>query len=360
MPNLKTDGDGPVINIGINGFGRIGRLVLRRVIHLRENGDLRINVAAINTRGMSPEYIAYLLKHDTTHGILKSSIGYTLDSIIIGNGPSKTEIKISICANPESINWEVYGVEYVCESTGAFLTIDTAGKHINRTCGAKYVVVSAPPKDTSIPMYVVGVNDSEYNNDTIVSNASCTTNCLAPLAKILHEKYGIVEGLVTTVHASTASQAVVDGSARGKKDWRVARASGSNIIPASTGAAKAVGKVIPELEGKLTGMAFRVPINNISVVDLTCRFKHSTESHEALLEFLKLVGESNNVIGYTEEQCVSSDFMGDTRSCTIDLNSCISLNNHFVKIVAWYDNEMGYAARLVDLILVMAEKNSKK
>jgi len=328
------------IKVGINGFGRIGRLVFRAAAT-----NPKIEIVGINDI-IDADYMAYMLKYDSTHGRFTGSVE-AKDGHLIVNG---SKIRVTAERDPANLKWGEIGAEYVVESTGLFLSKDTAEKHIQ--AGAKRVVMSAPPKDDT-PMFVMGVNNTKYTKDiTIVSNASCTTNCLAPLAKVLNDNFGIVEGLMTTVHAVTATQKTVDGPS--VKDWRGGRGAGQNIIPSSTGAAKAVGKVIPELNGKLTGMSFRVPTPDVSVVDLTCRLEKGA-SYEEIKKVMKAAadGPLKGILGYTEDAVVSTDFLGDTRSSIFDADAGISLNNNFVKVVAWYDNEMGYSNRVVDLIQYM-------
>jgi|UniRef100_K3WLI8 glyceraldehyde 3-phosphate dehydrogenase len=332
------------VAIGINGFGRIGRLVARAAIE-----NPKTKVVAINDPFMDLDYMVYLFKYDSTHGKYPGTVEHKDGNLVVDG----QEIRVFSARNPSEIPWGSAGATYVCESTGVFTTTETANAHIQGGC--KKVVISAPPKDGT-PMYVMGVNHKEYNGSAhIVSNASCTTNCLAPLAKVINDNFGIVEGLMTTVHAVTATQLPVDGPSRGGKDWRAGRSCGSNIIPSSTGAAKAVGKVIPALNGKLTGMAFRVPTPDVSVVDLTCRIEKS-----ATLAQIKATikaaseGELNGILGYTEDEVVSNDFLHDKRSSIFDASSCIALNDNFVKLVSWYDNEWGYSNRLVDLVVYMS------
>nr|CAP16641.1 glycerol 3-phosphate dehydrogenase [Suberites domuncula] len=331
--------------VGINGFGRIGRLVLRAAI--MKGG---VNVVAVNDPFLDVEYMAYMFKYDSTHGRFEGQVE-TADGKLIINGQSITVFSIR---NPSEIPWGDAGAHFVVESTGIFTTKDKATAHI--TGGAKKVIISAPSADA--PMFVMGVNETTYDptNMHIVSNASCTTNCLAPLAKVVDDNFGIVEGLMTTVHAYTATQKTVDGPS-GKK-WRDGRGAGQNIIPASTGAAKAVGKVIPKLEGKLTGMAFRVPTPDVSVVDLTVRLSKPAKYDEIKAAFKKASEDQTlkNYIGFTEDQVVSMDFRGDTHSCIFDAGAGIPLSPTFVKLVAWYDNEFGYSCRVVDLITYMASK----
>lgn len=328
--------------VGINGFGRIGRLVLR-IATSRDD----MEVVAVNDPFIDVKYMAYMLKYDSTHGVFKGTIRVVDDSTLEINGK---QIQVSSKRNPEEIPWGDYGVEYVVESSGVFTTLDKASSHMKG--GARKVVISAPSADA--PMFVVGVNERTYKpNMDVVSNASCTTNCLAPLAKVVHEEFGIVEGLMTTVHATTATQKTVDGPSM--KDWRGGRGAGQNIIPSSTGAAKAVGKVLPDLNGKLTGMAFRVPTPNVSVVDLTCRLKKSAtyEDVKAAIKFAS-EGPLKGILGYTEEDVVSNDFLGDSRSSIFDAKAGIALSASFVKLVSWYDNEWGYSNRVLDLIEHMA------
>jgi glyceraldehyde 3-phosphate dehydrogenase len=325
------------VNIGINGFGRIGRLVLRASL---EHND--VAVTAINDPFMDLDYMVYMFQYDSTHGRFKGSVGKEGDKLVI-NGH---HIAVYVEKDPTKIPWSATGVEVVVESTGVFTDKAKAAQHLQG--GAKRVVISAPSNDA--PMYVCGVNENTYTADVaILSNASCTTNCLAPLAKIIHEKFGIVEGLMTTVHATTATQKTVDGPSG--KDWRAGRGAGQNIIPASTGAAKAVGKVLPALNGKLTGMAFRVPNPDVSVVDLTVRTEKPC-TYEDIKKAMKEAsqGPLKNIIAYTEDEVVSTDFIGDSHSCIFDAKAGISLNNNFHKLIAWYDNEWGYSHRVIDLI----------
>jgi glyceraldehyde 3-phosphate dehydrogenase len=324
------------INVGINGFGRIGRLVLRAAA-TRED----INVVAINDL-LDIDYIAYLFKYDSTHGRFNGTVEVK-DGKLVVNGK---EIRVTAQRNQEDLAWDAVNADVVIEATGLFLTKETAQKHI--TAGAKKVVLSAPSKDDT-PMFVMGVNHTKYAGETIVSNASCTTNCLAPIAKVLNDAFGIKDGLMTTVHATTATQKTVDGPSA--KDWRGGRGASQNIIPSSTGAAKAVGKVIPELNGKLTGMAFRVPTANVSVVDLTVNLE-TPASYAKICEVMKEASEGSlkGILGYTEDAVVSQDFIGDTLSSVFDATAGISLNDSFVKVVAWYDNEVGYSNRVLDLV----------
>ncbi|BDD04074.1 type I glyceraldehyde-3-phosphate dehydrogenase [Aureibacter tunicatorum] len=329
------------IKVGINGFGRIGRLVFRAA-QTREN----IEVVGINDL-LDVDYIAYMLKYDSVHGRFDGEVSVENGNLVV-NG---TTIRVSAERNPEDLKWDEIGAEYVVESTGLFLTKETAQKHI--TAGAKKVVMSAPSKDDT-PMFVMGVNhESLTAEDTIVSNASCTTNCLAPVAKVLNDKYGILEGLMTTVHATTATQKTVDGPSM--KDWRGGRSALNNIIPSSTGAAKAVGKVIPALNGKLTGMAFRVPTADVSVVDLTVRLEKGA-SYEEIKAAMKEASENelNGILGYVEEDLVSQDFVTDPRTSIFDAKAGIALNDNFVKVVSWYDNEWGYSNKVLDLLSHMA------
>uniref|UniRef100_A0A7E4VVZ7 Glyceraldehyde-3-phosphate dehydrogenase n=1 Tax=Panagrellus redivivus TaxID=6233 RepID=A0A7E4VVZ7_PANRE len=329
--------------IGINGFGRIGRLVLRAAI---EKGT--VDVVAVNDPFIDPNYIVYLFKYDSTHGRFKGTVKLVNGELVVGTEGKPTHtIKIYNSKDPAAIPWGTAGAEYVVESTGVFTTQAKANAHIQG--GAKKVVISAPSADA--PMFVVGVNEDKYNpaTDHIISNASCTTNCLAPLAKVINDKFGIIEGLMTTVHATTATQKTVDGPSG--KQWRDGRGAAQNIIPASTGAAKAVGKVIPELNGKLTGMAFRVPTPDVSVVDLTARLEKPASLDE-IKAAVKAAAEGplKGVLAYTDEQVVSTDFVSDSHSSIFDAGASISLNPHFVKLISWYDNEYGYSHRVVDLI----------
>ena len=325
------------IKIGINGFGRIGRLVFRAA-----SKNKNIQVVGINDL-IDTNYMSYMLKYDTTHGRFDGSISVNGNNLEV-NGKN---IRVTNEKDPSKLNWSEVEAEYVIESTGLFLTKDSAKGHIKS--GAKKVIMSAPSKDDT-PMFVMGVNNKQYTSDmNFVSNASCTTNCLAPLAKVLHDNFGIVSGLMTTVHATTASQKIVDGPSI--KDWRGGRAAFANIIPSSTGAAKAVGKVIPELDGKLTGMAFRIPIIDVSVIDLTVNLKSSTNYEEICLA-MKNASENDlkGIMGYTEEDVVSTDFIGDSRTSIFDAGAGIMLNDKFVKVVSWYDNEWGYSSKIVELI----------
>jgi glyceraldehyde 3-phosphate dehydrogenase len=334
--------------VGINGFGRIGRMVFRA---MSSRKDLGLEVVAINDL-LDPEYLKYLLMHDTMHGNFDGTVEVKNGNLVV-NGK---EIRVTAEKDPANIGWNKVGAEYVVESTGFFLTKEKAQAHING--GAKYVVMSAPSKDDT-PMFVRGVNDDTYVKGTqFVSNASCTTNCLAPLAKVLNDNFGIVNGLMTTVHSTTATQLTVDGPSKGGKDWRGGRAASGNIIPSSTGAAKAVGKVIPELNGKLTGISMRVPTLDVSVVDLTVNLaKPATK--EDICQAMKKAAETNlkGILGYTEEAVVSSDFLGDVRTSIFDANAGVYLTDKFVKVVSWYDNEFGYSNKLSELIAHMAKVN---
>jgi glyceraldehyde 3-phosphate dehydrogenase len=328
------------IKIGINGFGRIGRFVFRIAM-----ADNNVEVVGINDL-IDVDYMAYMLKYDSTHGRYNGTVDVK-DGQLVVDGQT---IRVTAEKNPADLKWSAVGAEYVVESTGLFLTKDSAQGHID--AGAKKVIMSAPSKDDT-PMFVMGVNNKKYTNDmNFVSNASCTTNCLAPIAKVLNDKFGIVEGLMTTVHATTATQKTVDGPSM--KDWRGGRGAGQNIIPSSTGAAKAVGKVIPELNGKLTGMAFRVPTPDVSVVDLTARIEKGA-SYKEICAAMKEAseGELKGVLGYTEDSVVSNDFVGDHRTSIFDAGAGISLSDNFVKVVSWYDNEMGYSAKVVELVKYM-------
>jgi len=324
------------IRIGINGFGRIGRLVMRAAA-ARED----VEVVAINDL-LDTDYIAYLLKYDSTHGLFDGEVNVDNNHLVV-NGKT---IRITSQRDPSALNWGEVDVDVVVESTGLFLTKETASKHLE--AGAKKVVMSAPSKDDT-PMFVMGVNHDAYADEAIVSNASCTTNCLAPLAKVLNDKFGIVDGLMTTVHATTATQKTVDGPSM--KDWRGGRGAGQNIIPSSTGAAKAVGKVIPALNGKLTGMAFRVPTPNVSVVDLTVNLATPT-SYDDICAAMKAAseGELKGIMSYTEDAVVSNDFIGNPNTSIFDATAGIALTDTFVKVVSWYDNEWGYSNKVLDLV----------
>ncbi len=329
-----------MIKIGINGFGRIGRLVLRASLKYDN-----LKIVAINDPFIDINYMAYMLRFDSVHGRFDGDISVEDNKLII----NEHEIIVYNKMDPNEISWDKAGAEYIVESSGVFTTMEKAGVHLKS--GAKKVVISAPSKDA--PMFVMGVNQNMYTNDMdIVSNASCTTNCLAPLAKVVHDNFRIIEGLMTTVHATTATQKTVDGPS--KKDWRGGRAASGNIIPSSTGAAKAVGKVIPDLNGKLTGMSFRVPTLDVSVVDLTCRIQKSS-SYEEIKDCMKKAsqGELKNILGYTEEDVVSSDFVGEVCTSVFDAKAGIALNDNFIKLIAWYDNEWGYSNKVLDLIVHM-------
>jgi glyceraldehyde 3-phosphate dehydrogenase len=332
------------VKIGINGFGRIGRLVARVALQRDD-----VELVAINDPFINTDYMTYMFKYDSTHGHWKHSDIKVQDSktLLFDNKP----VSVFGIRNPDEIPWGETGAEYVVESTGVFTDKEKASAHLKG--GAKKVVISAPSKDA--PMFVMGVNEDQYKSDIdIVSNASCTTNCLAPLAKVIHDKFGILEGLMTTVHAVTATQKTVDGPSM--KDWRGGRAAGFNIIPSSTGAAKAVGKVLPALNGKLTGMAFRVPTVDVSVVDLTVRLEKPA-TYEEIKAAVKAESEGRlkGILGYCEEDLVSTDFIGDSRSSIFDAKAGIALSESFVKLVSWYDNEWGYSTRVVDLILHMSK-----
>ena len=335
------------IKVGINGFGRIGRLVFRAGIDRND-----IEFLGINDPGMTPDYMAYMLKYDTMHGQFKGTIEYDDESITV-NGK---KIMVYAKFKPEEIPWGELGVEYVVESTGLFLTKEKAQGHLD--AGAKKVVMSAPSKDDT-PMFVMGVNNTTYDTSmNFVSNASCTTNCLAPIAKVLHDNFGITEGLMTTGHSTTATQKTVDGPS--KKDWRGGRAAAGNIIPSSTGAAKAVGKVIPSLNGKLTGMSMRVPTLDVSVVDLTVNLAKPATYDEICAAMKKASeGELKGILGYTEDAVVSSDFLGDTHTSIFDAGAGIALTDTFVKVVSWYDNEIGYSNKVLDLITYMSSVDHK-
>jgi glyceraldehyde 3-phosphate dehydrogenase len=329
------------IKVGINGFGRIGRFVFRAAA---ERDD--IDVVGINDL-MDIDYMAYMLKYDSTHGRFKGTVD-VVDGELIVNGNT---IRVTAERNPENLKWNDINVDVVVESTGLFLTDETARKHI--TAGAKQVVLSAPSKDDT-PMFVCGVNLNEYKGQEIVSNASCTTNCLAPIAKVLNDNWGIQDGLMTTVHATTATQKTVDSPST--KDWRGGRGAGQNIIPSSTGAAKAVGKVIPELNGKLTGMAFRVPTPDVSVVDLTVNLKKPATYAEICQAMSAAAeGELNGILGYTEDAVVSNDFIGETCTSVFDAKAGIALTDTIVKVVSWYDNEIGYSNKVLDLVAFISQ-----
>ena len=332
--------------VGINGFGRIGRLVLRASLS-RED----VEVVAINDPAIDVDYMVYMMKYDSAQGRFQGEVS-AKDGKLVVNGK---EITVFACFDPNEIPWAQAGAEYIVESTGLFTTTEKASAHF--TGGAKKVVISAPSSDA--PMFVMGVNQDKYTSDMkVVSNASCTTNCLAPLSKVINDNFGIVEGLMTTVHSTTATQKTVDGPS--KKDWRGGRAASANIIPSSTGAAKAVGKVIPELNGKLTGMSFRVPTIDVSVVDLTCRLEKKA-TYEEIKAAVKKASENElkGILDYTEDDVVSSDFLGDPHTSIFDAKAGIALNDNFVKLVSWYDNEWGYSNKVVDLIQHMAKVDQK-
>jgi glyceraldehyde 3-phosphate dehydrogenase len=335
--------------IGINGFGRIGRLVLRAAIEKDA-----VDVVAVNDPFISLDYMVYMFKYDSTHGRFKGDVKTEGGKLIVtAAGKATHNITVYQEMKPESIGWGASGADYVVESTGVFTTIEKANAHIK--AGAKKVIISAPSADA--PMFVMGVNEDQYDpaNHHIISNASCTTNCLAPLAKVIHDNFGIIEGLMTTVHATTATQKTVDGPSG--KQWRDGRGAQQNIIPASTGAAKAVGKVIPALNGKLTGMAFRVPTPDVSVVDLTCRLEKPA-NYDQIKATVKAAAEGpmKGILGYTEDQVVSTDFCGDSRSSIFDAGAGMSLNPNFTKLISWYDNEYGYSCRVVDLLVYAHNK----
>lgn len=327
------------VKIGINGFGRIGRLVAR-ICANRTDAE----VVAINDPFLDLEYAKYMLQHDSIHGNFDGKVS-TKDGMLVINGK---KARFFAEKEPASIPWGECGVDVVIEATGKFTKYEDASQHLK--AGAKKVIVSAPGK--GMPMFVMGVNEKEYNGQDVISNASCTTNCLAPLAKVVNDAFGIEEGLMTTVHSTTATQLTVDGAS--KKDWRGGRAASYNIIPSSTGAAKAVGEVIPSLKGKLTGMSFRVPTLDVSVVDLTCRLKKPT-TYEQIVKAIKKAakGEMAGILGWTEDAVVSSDFIGESQTCVFDVNAGILLSPTFVKLVAWYDNEWGYSNKTVDLAVTI-------
>ncbi len=330
------------VKIGINGFGRIGRLVLRTGI-----GRPGVEFVGINSHSQTPDYMAYLLKYDSVHGQFHGQVDSDENHLIV-NGH---KIRVFRCETPGEIPWHEVEADYIVESTGKFT--DRAKMQGHLDAGAKKVILTAPAKDDT-PLFVMGVNNTSYDPSMdFVSNASCTTNCLAPLAKVLHDEFGIVQGLMTTVHSITGTQKTVDGTS--KKDWRGGRAASGNIIPSTTGAAKAVGKVIPALNGKLTGMSLRVPTLDVSVVDLTATLEKPA-TYEQICAAMKRAadGELQGILGYTDAPVVSSDFLGDTRTCIFDAGAGISLNDHFCKVMAWYDNEIGYSAKTVDLIEYMA------
>ncbi len=334
------------IKIGINGFGRIGNLAFQAALEKRE-----VEVVAINDPFISAEYMAYMVKYDSVHGRFDGTVEGKENILKVNN----KDIKVFNELEPKNIPWGELGVEYVLECSGAFLTTDKANGHLEG--GAKKVIISAPSKDA--PMFVMGVNNKNYDTSmNIISNASCTTNCLAPLAKVINDKFGIKEGLMTTVHSTTATQKTVDGAS--KKDWRGGRAAATNIIPSSTGAAKAVGKVIPSLDGKLTGMAFRVPTVDVSVVDLTCNLEKSATYDEICAEVKRAAeNEFKGIIEYVDEPVVSSDFIHDPHTSIFDSTAGIQLTDNFVKLVAWYDNEWGYSNKLVDLLIYISSVDHK-
>ena len=329
-----------MIKVGINGFGRIGRMVFRASIN-RDDMD----VVAINDL-LDVDYLAYMLRYDSVHGRFQGDVSVEGNHLVV-NGK---KVRVTAETDPSKLAWGDAGVDTVVESTGIFLTAEGAQGHVD--AGAKKVVMSAPSKDDT-PMFVMGVNDDSYNGETFVSNASCTTNCLAPLAKVLHDSFGIKRGLMTTVHAATATQKTVDGPS--KKDWRGGRGILENIIPSSTGAAKAVGKVIPDLNGKLTGMAFRVPTSDVSVVDLTVELEKEA-TYEDICAAMKAASEGpmKGVMGYTDDKVVSTDFVGEVNTSTFDAGAGIQLDSTFVKVVAWYDNEWGYSNKVLDLVAKIA------
>ena len=336
-----------MIKVGINGFGRIGRFVFRAA-------QTRNAIEIVGINDLCPvDYLAYMLKYDTVHGQFKGTVEADVEkSQLIVNGKA---IRITAERNPADLKWNEVAAEYVVESTGLFLSKEKAQGHID--AGAKYVVMSAPSKDDT-PMFVCGVNEKTYAGETFVSNASCTTNCLAPIAKVLNDKFGITDGLMTTVHSTTATQKTVDGPSL--KDWRGGRAAAGNIIPSSTGAAKAVGKVIPALNGKLTGMSMRVPTLDVSVVDLTVNLaKPATYAEICAAMKEASEGELKGILGYTEDAVVSSDFLGDPRTSIFDAKAGIALTDTFVKVVSWYDNEIGYSNKVLDLVAYMASVNNK-
>lgn len=331
------------IKVGINGFGRIGRNVLRAAVQNFED----IEIVGINDL-LEPEYLAYMLRYDSVHGRFKGEVQVEGNTLVV-NG---RKIRLTAERDPANLRWDEVGAEVVIESTGLFLDKDSAGKHL--AAGAKKVIMSAPSKDDT-PMFVFGVNHDTYAGEAIISNASCTTNCLAPLAKVIHDKWGIKRGLMTTVHAATATQKTVDGPSN--KDWRGGRGILENIIPSSTGAAKAVGKVIPSLNKKLTGMSFRVPTSDVSVVDLTCELEKPATYEEICAEIrAQSEGALKGILGYTEDKVVATDFRGDARTSIFDADAGIQLDPTFVKLVAWYDNEWGYSNRVVDLCHYVAQR----
>ncbi|MDE2310267.1 MAG: type I glyceraldehyde-3-phosphate dehydrogenase [Betaproteobacteria bacterium] len=330
------------IRVGINGFGRIGRMVFRAAVQNFPD----IEIVGINDL-LEPEYLAYMLRYDSVHGRFKGSVSVEGSTLVV-NGK---KIRLTAVKDPAELKWNEVGADIVVESTGLFLTKETCEKHI--TAGAKKVIMSAPSKDDT-PMFVYGVNDKTYAGQTIVSNASCTTNCLAPVAKVLSDSFGIKRGLMTTVHAATATQKTVDGPSN--KDWRGGRGILENIIPSSTGAAKAVGKVIPELNKKLTGMAFRVPTSDVSVVDLTCELNKET-TYDGICAAMKAAsqGAMKGVLGYTDQKVVSTDFRGENCTSVFDADAGMALDGTFVKVVAWYDNEWGYSSKVLEMVRVIAK-----
>ncbi|KAI0971013.1 glyceraldehyde 3-phosphate dehydrogenase [Xylaria arbuscula] len=335
------------IKVGINGFGRIGRIVFRNAI---EHPD--IEVVAVNDPFIETKYAEYMLRYDSTHGVFKDTISVDGNDLVVGG----KKVKFYSERDPAAIPWKDTGADYVVESTGVFTTTEKAKAHL--VGGAKKVIISAPSADA--PMYVIGVNEKSYDGKAdVISNASCTTNCLAPLAKVIHDKYTIIEGLMTTVHSYTATQKTVDGPSG--KDWRGGRAAAQNIIPSSTGAAKAVGKVIPELNGKLTGLSLRVPTSDVSVVDLTIRIEKDA-TYDDIKATIKAAseGELKNILAYTEDEIVSSDLIGNTASSIFDAKAGISLNKNFVKLISWYDNEWGYSRRVLDLLAYVAKVDAGK
>ncbi|CCU80715.1 unnamed protein product [Blumeria hordei] len=335
------------IKVGINGFGRIGRIVFRNAAQSCE-----VEVVAVNDPFIEPEYAAYMLKYDSTHGQFNGDIQTVEDGLVVNS----RNVKFYNKRNPEEIPWAETGAEYIVESTGVFTTTEKAKAHLKG--GAKKVIISAPSADA--PMFVMGVNHKSYTTDLeVISNASCTTNCLAPLAKVINDEFTIIEGLMTTIHSYTATQKTVDGPSA--KDWRGGRTAAQNIIPSSTGAAKAVGKVIPALNGKLTGMAMRVPTANVSVVDLTCRIEKSA-TYDEIKKAIKIAAgnELQGILSYTEDEIVSTDLIGNNHSSIFDAKAGISLNDNFVKLVAWYDNEWAYSRRVIDLISYIAGKDGSK
>lgn len=332
-----------MIKVGINGFGRIGRMVFRAAV---ENFSKDIQIVGINDL-LDPDYLAYMLKYDSVHGVFNGDIAIDGNFLVV-NG---NRIRLTAEKDPASLKWNEVGADVVVESTGLFLDQETAAAHIK--AGAKKVIMSAPSKDAT-PMFVYGVNHKSYAGQTIISNASCTTNCLAPIAKVLNDKFGIKRGLMTTVHAATATQKTVDGPS--KKDWRGGRGILENIIPSSTGAAKAVGKVLPALNGKLTGMSMRVPTSDVSVVDLTVELEKPA-SYDEICAAMKAAseGELKGVLGYTEEKVVSTDFRGESRTSVFDKDAGIQLDPTFVKVVSWYDNEWGYSNKVLEMVRVIAK-----